>query len=370
MSTASTPKVTSVSEPSPTKAQTPTAVDFDTSRFEDLFEAPLHEYNIHTPEASMVSETDNLLICTACGTQFDEESRLLLTRCRICDDPRQFVPRTGQSFTTMGELRQGPYKNRWKKLDEEEDRLWMIYTEPQFAIGQRAILIKTPQGNILWDCIAFLDAETVDWINKQQGGLVAIVISHPHYYTTHLDWAEAFECPVYLAWEDKGWLNRLDRMGKARTFIESTEEEIEVRGEKTGVLILKPGGHFPGSLVCLAYKRLLIADTIVTTPSGKGDWSLGPGGSATARPEGLNTYVFMWSIPNMIPLTPDEIMGIWNVIKKHEFTRTHGAFFEMEVRDGGGGSKTSVKKRMLESMQIQIRASGWKEHALLKEVIE
>lgn len=70
------------------------------------------------------------------------------------------------------------------------------------------------------------------------------MISHPHYYTTHLEWADAFECPVYLAWEDKGWLNRLDRMGKARTFIEGTEEEIEVRGEKTGVLILKPGKKF------------------------------------------------------------------------------------------------------------------------------
>ncbi|KAH6711487.1 beta-lactamase-like protein [Leptodontidium sp. MPI-SDFR-AT-0119] len=362
MSLASTPKTT----PGTTE-QTPTSlVDFDTPRVEELFEAPLHEYNIHTPEASMASQTDNLLICNMCGTQFDEESRTLLTRCRICDDPRQFVPPTGQSFTTMAELKKGPYKNKWKKFDEDEDRFWMIYTEPQFAIGQRAILVKTPQGNILWDCIAFLDTDTIDWINDQ-GGLAAIVISHPHYYTTHLEWADAFECPVYLAWEDKGWLNRLDRMGKARTFIEGTEEEIEVRGEKTGVLILKPGGHFPGSLVCLAYGRLLVADTIVTTPSGKGDWSKGPGGGADVRPEGMNTYVFMWSIPNMIPLNPDDILGVWNVIKKHEFTHTHGAFFDMEVRDGGSGSKTTVKQRMLESMQIQVRASGWKEHALLKE---
>ncbi|KAH7391352.1 beta-lactamase-like protein [Cadophora sp. MPI-SDFR-AT-0126] len=365
MSAASTPQTSSGQTPQ-TKTHTPTTVDFDTPRVEELFEAPLHEYNIHTPDATMASQTDNLLICTMCGTQFDEESRTLLTRCRICDDPRQFVPPTGQSFTTMAELRKGPYKNKWKKFDEDEDRFWMIYTEPQFAIGQRAILVKTPQGNILWDCIAFLDPSTIDWINDQ-GGLAAIVISHPHYYTTHLEWAAAFECPVYLAWEDKGWLNRLDRMGKARTFIESTEEEIEVRGEKTGVLILKPGGHFPGSLVCLAYGRLLIADTIVTTPSGKGDWSKGPGGGEDARPEGMNTYVFMWSIPNMIPLSPDAIMGVWNVIKKHEFTHTHGAFFDMEVKDGGSGAKTTVKQRLLESMQIQVRASGWNEHALLKE---
>jgi hypothetical protein len=36
-----------------------------------------------------------------------------------------------------------------------------IGTQPSFAIGQRALLICTPHGNILWDCIAMLDAATV-----------------------------------------------------------------------------------------------------------------------------------------------------------------------------------------------------------------
>lgn len=67
------------------------------------------------------------------------------------------------------------------------------------------------------------------------------------------------------------WLNRMDPLGKARTFIEGTEEEIEVRGEKTGVKALKLGGHFPGSLCVLAYGRLLVADTLVTIPAGLGD---------------------------------------------------------------------------------------------------
>jgi glyoxylase-like metal-dependent hydrolase (beta-lactamase superfamily II) len=126
---------------------------------------------------------------------------------------------------------------------------------------------------VLWDCITYLDGETIDRIHEM-GGLSAIVISHPHYYSTHLEWAETFDCPVYLSWEDKEWLNRLDRLGKARTFIEGTEEEIEVRGEKTGVKVLKLGGHFPGSLVCLAFRRLLVADTLVTTPSGMGNVSI------------------------------------------------------------------------------------------------
>lgn len=214
----------------------------------------------------MTSQTENLLICTACGTQFDVDNPSQLTRCRICDDPRQFVPQSGQAWTTLAKLKAAGHRNQWKQFDGDE-RFWSVYTEPKVAIGQRAILVKTPLGNVLWDCITFLDAETIERINGM-GGLAAIVISHPHYYSTHLEWAEVFDCPVYLSWEDKEWLNRLDRLGKARTFIEGVEEDIEVRGEKTGVKVLKLGGHFPGSLVCLAHKRLLIADTLVTTPSG------------------------------------------------------------------------------------------------------
>ncbi|TVY26716.1 Uncharacterized protein LHYA1_G004721 [Lachnellula hyalina] len=320
-----------------------------------------------TPPAvnSMDSNSDRLLICTACGTQYDTEDRELLTRCRICDDPRQFVPPAGQAFTTLSELKRQGCKNKWKVIDED-DRFWSIWTEPKVAIGQRCILIKTPFGNVLWDCITFLDEETKESINSL-GGLAAIVISHPHYYTTHLEWADAFDCPVYLSWEDKQWLNRLDRLGKARTFIEGTEEEIEVRGEKTGVKALKLGGHFPGSLVCLAYKKLLVADTLVTAPAGLGDWSKGPDGGKGGRPPGMTSYSFMWSIPNMIPLSAEEIVGMWSVLQKHAFSSTHGAFVGTEIRDKYGGSKDGVKRRVLDSMKTQVWRMGWRDHKFLRE---
>lgn len=128
----------------------------------------MHEYTSAPPEGSTVSHTDSLLVCVACGTQFDveDQGRALLTRCRICDDPRQFVPPAGQAFTTLAELkRKGKgkaggtrYRNRWKCIEGDE-RFWSVWTEPKFAIGQRAILISTPLGNILWDCITFLDTE-------------------------------------------------------------------------------------------------------------------------------------------------------------------------------------------------------------------
>lgn len=131
----------------------------------------------------MAESTLDLLICNTCGTQYSTSSRAELKSCRTCDDPRQYVPRTGQSFTTLGDLRSQEYKNEFTKVDENDDKFWSIRTEPAFGINQRAILVKTAHGNILWDCVTYIDDETVEWV-KNQGGLAAIVISHPHYYST------------------------------------------------------------------------------------------------------------------------------------------------------------------------------------------
>ena len=34
----------------------------------------------------------------------------------------------------------------------------------KFAIGQRAMLLQTESGNILWDMISLLDDDTVDFV--------------------------------------------------------------------------------------------------------------------------------------------------------------------------------------------------------------
>ena len=41
---------------------------------------------------------------------------------------------------------------------------------------------------MLWDCITLLDDATVSEIGER-GGLTAIAISHPHYYSAMVDWA-------------------------------------------------------------------------------------------------------------------------------------------------------------------------------------
>ena len=96
---------------------------------------------------------------------------------------------------------------------------------------------------------------------KALGGLKAIVISHPHFYTTHLVWAEIFNCPVYTAVEDEEWFSRDDSEPGCRRLLKSGREEI-----LQGVTVVTVGGHFPGSLVLLWEEHLFHADTLMTVP--------------------------------------------------------------------------------------------------------
>jgi hypothetical protein len=213
----------------------------------------------------MMADSLTYLICNTCGAQHSTADRTALTTCFICDDPRQFTPPSGQSFTTLGDLRAaGNHRNEFHpfpptttttgnsnsntKSDNATTnnvRFTTIVTTPQFAIGQRAMLIRTPHGNVLWDCITYLDEETARRIETELGGVQAMVVSHPHFYSAHLEWAERFGCKVYLASEDKRWLARRDEA--RQVFVEGTEARVEVEGRDTGVRIVKLGGHFPGS---------------------------------------------------------------------------------------------------------------------------
>jgi hypothetical protein len=234
-----------------------------------------------------------------------------------------------------------------------DPRLTFITSTPQIAIGQRAILVRTPVGNVLWDCITLLDEETICKINEL-GGLKAIVISHPHFYSTHVQWARAFQCPVYIAAEDQEWTTL-----KSCHHVSITATETEIDG--TGAKAIKLGGHFPGSLTLLFDGHLLHADTMMTTPSGLGKWEVDATGATRKKPPGLTTFSFQWSYPNKIPLSADEMARMWGILKCHEFRATHGGFAGTDLEDVG------VKGRILESMQIQTRFMGYKTHPLMSE---
>ncbi|KAM0712150.1 hypothetical protein Q7P37_011244 [Cladosporium fusiforme] len=304
-------------------------------------------------------QEEDLLICTACGTEFDQPANQPLDSCVICDDPRQFVPPQGQTWTSHVQMTSPnknnndnniKYTNTFQRIDSNNPNLYSLTTTPKFGIGQRAILLKTPSGNILWDCLTLLDAGTEAFI-KSHGGLRAIVISHPHYYTTHLRWGAAFDCPVYVSREDEVWTQRVDH-GGVRRYIEVGEATREI---VPGVTAIKTGGHFPGSLVLHWDSHLFIADSLVTVPSAL---------YHRKRPKGTSSYAFMWSIPNMIPLPPAEMRRMWRALEPWEFSWTHGAFVGLEVRDADEEGGGRVKERVRESMRIQAGGEGWDWRAL------
>src|SRR5690606_12709356 len=143
-------------------------------------------------------------ICTTCGTQFAETDEPP-AECKICTDERQYVGWAGQQWTTLADLRQ----SHRIVVRLEEAGLYGIGMEPSFAIGQRALLVTHPKGNVLWDCIPLIDDGLVEMV-KGIGGISAIAISHPHYYTSMVEWSRAFDCPIYLHSADRKWVIRPD----------------------------------------------------------------------------------------------------------------------------------------------------------------
>lgn len=176
-----------------------------------------------------------ITLCKTCGTSY-EVTGAHPEHCDICLDERQYVPTSGQKWIDFDTLC-ASHTNKWKQHDST---LLSIRTVPDFAIDQRAFLVRTPEGNILWDCIATLDDATKTLITSL-GGLKAIAISHPHYYTTMQDWAAEFNAPIYLHASDRRWVMRDSpwiRFWDGDT-IELTRD----------VTMIRLGGHFAGGCV-------------------------------------------------------------------------------------------------------------------------
>lgn len=301
-----------------------------------------------------LNTSDNLLICRACGTQYEATS---LQNCRICDDPRQYVPPTGQAFSTFSELRKAGHKLVFE-TDTVDPSVTAISVQPNVGIGQRAFLIKTPHGNILWDLVCYLDEGAVSHINSL-GGLSAIIISHPHFYTTWADWSATFNIPVFVAAADQEWLNRRPEKADLRLLTEVHNTILP------GITAIVAGGHFSGSTALhtaapnTKVPSLFHADTIHTVPNARSPDVDAKNG------KGHNSYSFMWSIPNNIPLSPEEIFKIWRALKGFSIEATY-AFVNVKSQ---AGDTTSIPERILESAKVVVKRMGFDNHQILNETI-
>ncbi|CAH0281791.1 hypothetical protein [Chryseobacterium sp. Bi04] len=147
----------------------------------------------------MNGSDNKLKMCAECGTQYPES--YTDNACIICEDERQAVPQSGQSWISHEKL----LEEHSVKIKKINNNLYEFVVNPRFSIGQRALFVISEDGNILWNCIPLLDEGVVEFI-KSKGGLKAIAISHPHYYSIMKMWAEAFNSKIYIMKKIKnGW---------------------------------------------------------------------------------------------------------------------------------------------------------------------
>jgi len=243
-------------------------------------------------------------ICVQCATQFAESAQPPPS-CPICENERQFVRHDGQAWTTLERLA-ADHHNR---LEEEAPKLLGIGTEPEFAIGQRALLLQSPGGNLLWDCISLLDDETIAEVNER-GGIRAIAISHPHFYSSMIEWSERFDAQIFLHAADREWVMR--KSPRIQFWEETT---LSLWDDLT---LINCGGHFEGGTVLHWLARA----------NGKG--ALLTGDIITVVQD--RRYVsFMRSYPNLIPLGPPAIRRIVERIEPFSFDQIYGGWWQANV---------------------------------------
>ena len=245
----------------------------------------------------------NPLFCSTCGTQF-VDNKHTSGNCPVCSNDRQYLPAKGQAWTKIEDL-QNNFSNLITRIN---DNLYEIKTIPKFAIGQRAFLILTPNGNILWDCISLLNETTIEFI-KSKGGLKAIAISHPHYYSSINDWAEAFKCPVYVHQNDEEFIYT---NGSRISLWKGAEKELW-----DAIKIKNIGGHFPGSSILIvpflsSGGTIFCGDTFYISPS-------------------KSHVSVMYSYPNFIPVSLSEINRINESMLNIQFDTLIGAFDNQKI---------------------------------------
>jgi len=247
-------------------------------------------------------------ICATCGN-WQPDSTTPPQTCAICADERQWVPRSGQRWTTLAELAEAGHSSDIREL---EPGLVGIGTTPPVCIGQRSLLVTTDAGNVLWDLGGYLDEDAVGAV-RERGGLIGIAASHPHFYGAVTEWSRRLGgVPILLPEADVRWLLR------PSPHVRTWAGTLEV---VPGVTLVQCGGHFAGSAVLHwaagAGGRgvLLTGDTVLVTP-------------------GQDRVTFLRSAPNRIPLPERMVRRIVTALDPYDFDRIYAAWWDTTLDAG------------------------------------
>lgn len=243
-------------------------------------------------------------ICRTCAVEHAARPDV----CAICADERQWVPATGQEWTTLDEL---AGEGLAVEASELEPGLTALRTAPGVGIGQRSKVVRTGAGALLWDPLGFVDdAGVAAVVEAAGGGDVVVAASHPHMFGVQVEWSRRLaaatgrDVPVLVSEADAGWVARPDAV------VSTWSGEREVL---PGVVLSQPGGHFPGSAVAhwsgAADGRgvLLSGDTIFANPD-------------------RTSVSFMRSYPNRIPLSGAVVTRVAEHVARRPFDRLYNNF--------------------------------------------
>jgi glyoxylase-like metal-dependent hydrolase (beta-lactamase superfamily II) len=262
-------------------------------------------------------------ICETCGTQHADTPEPP-AQCAICVDERQYVGWHGQSWTTHEAL-QEHYRLRLA----DDGGVLGIGLAPDFAINQRALHLPTDAGNILWECVSIVTTDAIAAL-EARGGVDRIVISHPHFYSSMVEWSEALGgVPILIHEADAAWVLRQSPR------IEHWSGD-ELRLSET-VRLIRCGGHFPGSTAL--------------------HWRDGPrSGGALFPGDALQVVfdrrhvTFMYSYPNYMPMRPRDVRSMRARLDGCDFVDVFGYTWGRNIIGGGRAAVDASFERYLEAV--------------------
>ncbi|HET9452325.1 MAG TPA: hypothetical protein VFO83_15650 [Aggregicoccus sp.] len=261
-----------------------------------------------------------MYLCETCGTQY-AETPTPPEHCPVCEDERQYVGWNGQTWTTHEAL-----AARYRLRLEEDAGLLGLGLPTDFAIPQRALLLPTDAGNLLWECVSLVTDEAVAAL-KARGGVDRIVISHPHFYASMVEWSEALGgVPILLHEADREWVRRPS--AKLRFW------SGDVHALSAAVTLIRCGGHFPGSTAL--------------------HWKQGPrAGGALLPGDALQVVsdrrhvTFMYSYPNFIPMKPSDVRAMRARLEPYAFEDVYGYTWGRNILGGGRAAVDASFERFL-----------------------
>ena len=238
-------------------------------------------------------------LCETCGTQY-AETATPPAHCPVCEDERQYVGWQGQRWTTHDELA----RRLHACASATTTACSAIASTRSFAIPQRALLLPTDAGNILWECISLVTPEAVHALKAARRRR-----SHRHL------------APALLRVD-----GRVERRARRRA-------DPAARGRSRMGAAAVAGRSSSGMATCCALSDTRHADPLRRPLPRQHRAALerrpAPGGALfpgdALQVAGDRRHVsFMYSYPNYIPMKPGDVRAMRERLAPYAFDDVYG----------------------------------------------